>query len=530
MRSTKRMNVLVLVTGLAMLTLARPAEATFSPAKKRAKAGLCRSKFGPKTIKKTKYGRAFWNAWDKACWSCPAGYARTINPNVRAPKACQKKGQIRFARTKKHRKVKFLGKCPRGQFLHVFNQTCYSCPKGFRRSPDPRVGGAKACVRKTKDRWARGMYRGRPKRFCPKGAFFDPRNGGECWSCPKGWHRTVNPVTSAKACSKKLLGVLSIDIGLCKNVVGALRKSTKGVDDLRSAIDGVLRPLRKPVEQAMKKALSRLDSPKEVDRFIRNVAASMKPYSPVVDEVTRVGQIMDAKPSRFANILLNPSLICSGNKRRINQALRRAGINPDFEARRAGFFDGLFVRRAYAAGGDTFHVLSFSATSIAPKYQVGTALTLSIVTNFGRHFGVFVSAPAAAASTSPGVEASVGYMLFPRASWDQFSGINQLGIELGFSAGETTEQLLDALGKKKLLKAILNGALFFDYAVSFEPEFITQPNQSIPGFGASKTFSLDDAKKDKAAPGGGPRKPKANPFREVVGLSASVDYSHQLGR
>ena len=539
MRSITRAMV-VLSAGLTALATAWPAEASFSAAKRRGKAGFC-SKFGPKTIKKTKYGRAFLHAWDKTCWSCPAGFKRTVNPNVRAKNACQKAGRIGFARAKKHRKVKFLGKCPRGQFLHVLNQTCYSCPKGYRRSPDPRVGGKKACVKRTKDRWARGRYRGKPSRFCAKGSFFDPRKGGECWSCPKGWHRTINPVTSGKACSKNLLGVLSVDTGLCRNVVGALRKGAKGVDELRSKVDAVIKPIVRPVGRAMKKLMPRINSPKEVDRFLRDLARSMKPFSPVVDEVTRVGRIMDASPGRFSKILLNPSLICSGDKRRINQALRRAGLNPDFQARQAGLFDGLLIPNAYAAGGTTFHVVSVSASTIAPKIHSGTSLTLSIVTNFGRYFGIFLSSPATVVGAVPGSDVSMGYMLFPKASWDEFTGINQLGIEVGFSAGDAVKQLMDKLGNRKLLQAVLKGALNAGYAVSFDPGFIDKPAENVPGFGVQGPIRWS-VKKSKVNPnnqngddGGGvdggsdgARGRNGNRLGRVVELTVSVDYTHQL--
>ncbi len=38
---------------------------------------------------------------------------------------------------------------------------------------------------------------------CPKGQFLDPRNGGECWSCPANFKRTTTePVTSKRACNK----------------------------------------------------------------------------------------------------------------------------------------------------------------------------------------------------------------------------------------------------------------------------------------------------------------------------------------
>lgn len=41
---------------------------------------------------------------------------------------------------------------------------------------------------------------------CPSGSFFDPRMGGECWTCPRGFHRTLAPVTAANACATGLFG------------------------------------------------------------------------------------------------------------------------------------------------------------------------------------------------------------------------------------------------------------------------------------------------------------------------------------
>ena len=37
---------------------------------------------------------------------------------------------------------------------------------------------------------------------CTGREFFDPRKGGECWSCPKGTNRTAYAVNSDRACSK----------------------------------------------------------------------------------------------------------------------------------------------------------------------------------------------------------------------------------------------------------------------------------------------------------------------------------------
>ncbi|MFI8106404.1 hypothetical protein [Streptomyces sp. NPDC086023] len=35
---------------------------------------------------------------------------------------------------------------------------------------------------------------------CVSGTFYDPRNGGECWSCPAGYVRNITPVTNGDAC------------------------------------------------------------------------------------------------------------------------------------------------------------------------------------------------------------------------------------------------------------------------------------------------------------------------------------------
>ncbi|MCX4775284.1 hypothetical protein [Streptomyces sp. NBC_01264] len=35
---------------------------------------------------------------------------------------------------------------------------------------------------------------------CASGTFYDPRNGGECWSCPAGYIRNITPVTEGNAC------------------------------------------------------------------------------------------------------------------------------------------------------------------------------------------------------------------------------------------------------------------------------------------------------------------------------------------
>lgn len=59
-----------------------------------------------------------------------------------------------------------------------------------------KMGGLKVATTKA-------TKKGSPKLSCGKGAFFDPRKGGECWSCARGTHRTIFPVNKSKACERR---------------------------------------------------------------------------------------------------------------------------------------------------------------------------------------------------------------------------------------------------------------------------------------------------------------------------------------
>ena len=58
---------------------------------------------------------------------------------------------------------------------------------------------SKACEEVTKAALMKAEYKG--KFGCKKGSFFDPRKGGECWSCPSDYFRNANPVTHKAACT-----------------------------------------------------------------------------------------------------------------------------------------------------------------------------------------------------------------------------------------------------------------------------------------------------------------------------------------
>ena len=80
------------------------------------------------------------------------------------------------------------GQPPKGQYRHWFSANWYSCPKGYDRSLNPDITAPDACIKTVKHRK-------------PSGSFSDPRQGGQYWSC-NGWNRTAYAVTTNKACSK----------------------------------------------------------------------------------------------------------------------------------------------------------------------------------------------------------------------------------------------------------------------------------------------------------------------------------------
>lgn len=147
-------------------------------------------------------------------------------------------------------KAAYRGKplgCPRGQFYHRGTRRCWSCPSGFKRTVFP-IKSKKACQKRGKV--IAGFTRARLHGAvgCRRPAFFDPRAGGQCWTCPSGFRRTVWPVTSKKACkakpacrsglrkkkgycvagkvkNKKLLNLAKRDKARLKRVIAALAKS-----------------------------------------------------------------------------------------------------------------------------------------------------------------------------------------------------------------------------------------------------------------------------------------------------------------
>jgi len=83
--------------------------------------------------------------------------------------------------------------------------TCWTCPDGYKRTVFS-VKSDKACERAAYEQFSKANRHSRGGGLlgtdCPGGQFWDPN--GFCYSCPNGYSRTAHPVTSDKACSQRV--------------------------------------------------------------------------------------------------------------------------------------------------------------------------------------------------------------------------------------------------------------------------------------------------------------------------------------
>jgi len=94
--------------------------------------------------------------------------------------------------------------CPKGSFFDPINGgSCWSCPSGTVRQVTP-VNSGDACMRPPGETTRKATRHGRGKGLlgtdCARGQFWDPN--GSCYSCPRGYTRTAAPVTANNACTK----------------------------------------------------------------------------------------------------------------------------------------------------------------------------------------------------------------------------------------------------------------------------------------------------------------------------------------
>jgi hypothetical protein len=160
------------------------------------------------------------------CWTCPSGTGRTIFA-VNGDTACEKVASTDFKKALEHGKGTglFGTDCPSGQFWDIVDGNCHSCPSGYSIQVAEHVHSDRKCARSIPASFTRATKIGPP---CGTGKLWDPRNGGECWSCPNDFNRSVAPVNSDYACEYKMIGggtgLLGCNDGLV-SIRGTCRKA-----------------------------------------------------------------------------------------------------------------------------------------------------------------------------------------------------------------------------------------------------------------------------------------------------------------
>jgi Tectonin domain len=135
-----------------------------------------------------------------ACFKCPDGFTRSIHP-VDNYKACQKpdstvKGGLLAATYQ-------APLCETGTFFDpIRGGECYSCPSGYRRSA-AHITESNACYIPITENFSHATRKNKGLAWdCTGGSFWDPIDGGYCFTCPSGYRRTAYHVSDSKACAQ----------------------------------------------------------------------------------------------------------------------------------------------------------------------------------------------------------------------------------------------------------------------------------------------------------------------------------------
>ena len=131
--------------------------------------------------------------------------------------------------------------CSGGAFFDPRNGgECWKCPSGYSRTIEA-VTSKKACVKDSPDALKPAKLEGHFG--CAKGQFIDVSHPSECWSCPSSHpYRTINALDSHKACASSLIGIFAAEgNAFCSRILRAIKAGDRGVQDLQKIVETVTR-------------------------------------------------------------------------------------------------------------------------------------------------------------------------------------------------------------------------------------------------------------------------------------------------
>jgi len=169
----------------------KPAFSEFSGSQSQAVSPICPAGYA-------------YDALLNGCYRCPSGYSRNVLVAWNASNACSKGV---FDPPVPAESVAATPPCPAGYVQDLILNACYRCPTGFNKVVFNPWNSAQACEKVNPAQFASATNRG--DGGCPVGQFLDI-GLGTCWSCPSGYNRTVFSVTGNTACEKVNPAVFSV--------------------------------------------------------------------------------------------------------------------------------------------------------------------------------------------------------------------------------------------------------------------------------------------------------------------------------
>ena len=140
------------------------------------------------------------------CYKCEAGYSRSA-AHITASNACYIPIHEIFSYAKRDNKG-LAWDCSAGEFWDpIDGGYCFSCPSGYRRTTY-HVSDAKACAQTVGEQTKHAVLV--KKAACGPGEILDayvageqnPSYGGGCWTCPAGTDRTIHPIYGEYGCER----------------------------------------------------------------------------------------------------------------------------------------------------------------------------------------------------------------------------------------------------------------------------------------------------------------------------------------
>ena len=435
---------------------------------------------------------SFFDVASFACWSCPSGFNRTGAP-AGSGGACIKPVKTEYKDADKDGKVKFsdktINRIKKGRFDKICKGdsfydpaggkfgACWDCPKGFIQNLTSSVKGGKACVKVS---GASTKKADKVAAFSPcKKGFLDPRNGGECWSCPSGYFRGPTPVNAAGACIVKpedvcdkgnilvyskclkkgacgkqgqrpclivervpscnaglaedfiankcvntavalCLGVVRMANG-AKGAVEAMTKLVKNTPGLKQAFD----------DQKKEQSSGSSETKNKKKGIMDKLFAEAKEAS---NEIIAVKEVADKALKNVGKIRksLLREKFCTMTPEEGKKLLAELDLKPVKLFKKASILDDIrnpFIGVAHAAKPKTFY-MSYAA-GIAGGVGLGGTFELSLATDYDKHIGSFVSiGPAAVSNATIGASVNVGF--YWRTNINDFRG---WGFGMGVAGG-----------------------------------------------------------------------------------------------